>query len=101
MSRCVCVYVCNLKCQVNNFGNIFFFKICKGYCEILDLTQTDGEASANNRKAKLIFFYEWVIAGTWQGRYNEKYLACIHILYVLIGSLPMHGKVDKIRDISS
>ena len=25
------------------------------------------EASAKNRKAKLIFFYEWVITGEWEG----------------------------------
>jgi len=34
--------------------------------KIKDLTKCDGEASANNRKAKLIFFYEWVITGEWE-----------------------------------
>ncbi|XP_025105562.1 activator of 90 kDa heat shock protein ATPase homolog 1-like isoform X2 [Pomacea canaliculata] len=43
----------------------------KGFCEILELTKTEGEASANNRKAKLIFFYEWVIAGTWEGKLTD------------------------------
>jgi activator of HSP90 ATPase len=32
------------------------------------ITKCEGEASANNRKSKLIFFYEWVIAGEWEGR---------------------------------
>ncbi len=31
------------------------------------MTKCEGEASANNRKAKLIFFYEWVINGEWEG----------------------------------
>lgn len=40
-------------------------------CQIKSVTSIDGEASANNRKAKLIFFYEWVIKGEWEGRMNE------------------------------
>lgn len=40
-------------------------------CEITSVTSIDGEASANNRKAKLIFFYEWVIKGEWSGRMKE------------------------------
>lgn len=35
--------------------------------QIKDLTKLDGEATANNRKSKLIFFYEWVINGDWEG----------------------------------
>jgi len=41
--------------------------ICAGSCEITDLTKMEGEATANNRKGKLIFFYEWVLTGSWQG----------------------------------
>ena len=36
-------------------------------CEIKDVTKCEGEATANNRKAKLIFFYEWDIKGEWKG----------------------------------
>lgn len=36
-------------------------------CEIKTLSKVDGEASANNRKGKLIFFYEWNITGEWSG----------------------------------
>lgn len=36
-------------------------------CEIKELSTLEGEAVANNRKAKLIFFYEWVIKGEWKG----------------------------------
>ena len=35
--------------------------------KIKDITKCEGEATANNRKAKLIFFYEWVINGEWEG----------------------------------
>jgi len=34
---------------------------------VTDLTSCEGEATANNRKKKLIFFYEWVIKGEWRG----------------------------------
>ncbi|CAF0797497.1 unnamed protein product [Rotaria sordida] len=36
-------------------------------CEIKELKRCDGEASANNRKAKLVFLYEWHIEGKWEG----------------------------------
>jgi activator of HSP90 ATPase len=36
-------------------------------CEIKELKKCDGEASANNRKAKLVFLYEWHIEGKWEG----------------------------------
>uniref|UniRef100_A0A915KUH3 Activator of Hsp90 ATPase AHSA1-like N-terminal domain-containing protein n=1 Tax=Romanomermis culicivorax TaxID=13658 RepID=A0A915KUH3_ROMCU len=31
----------------------------KGNCRITEVSSADGEATANNRKAKLIFFFEW------------------------------------------
>ncbi|XP_064600359.1 activator of 90 kDa heat shock protein ATPase homolog 1-like [Liolophura sinensis] len=37
------------------------------FCEIKETSKLEGEASANNRKAKLIFFYEWVIKLDWSG----------------------------------
>ncbi|KAI8421478.1 hypothetical protein MSG28_009534 [Choristoneura fumiferana] len=37
-------------------------------CKITELEKLDGEASANNRKGKLIFFYEWDIKLKWEGR---------------------------------
>jgi len=42
-----------------------------GSCEIKEITSIDGEASANNRKAKLIFFYEFEIKGEWSGILND------------------------------
>lgn len=38
------------------------------FCEITELSKIEGEATANNRKAKLIFFYEWDIKLEWSGK---------------------------------
>ncbi len=43
----------------------------------------DGEASANNRKSKLIFFYEWVISGEWEGDL-ELFLFEIYFINIFI-----------------
>lgn len=32
------------------------------------MNKLDGEASINNRKGKLIFFYEWTIKLNWTGK---------------------------------
>lgn len=37
-------------------------------CKISEVEKIDGEASANNRKGKLIFFYEWNLKLKWEGR---------------------------------
>lgn len=42
------------------------------FCELKEVTSIEGEASANNRKAKLIFFYEFVIKGEWSGEVKKK-----------------------------
>lgn len=33
-----------------------------------ELTKVEGEATANNRKGKLIFFYEFEVKGKWSGQ---------------------------------
>ncbi|XP_060771743.1 activator of 90 kDa heat shock protein ATPase homolog 1a [Neoarius graeffei] len=38
-----------------------------GFCQITDISKIEGEASINNRKGKLIFFYEWTIKASWTG----------------------------------
>lgn len=40
-----------------------------GKCTITEITKCDGDAVVNNRKAKLIFFYEWVIEMKWEGNF--------------------------------
>ncbi|XP_056624671.1 activator of 90 kDa heat shock protein ATPase homolog 1b [Triplophysa dalaica] len=39
----------------------------EGMCEITEVSKAEGEASINNRKGKLIFFYEWNLMATWTG----------------------------------
>lgn len=39
----------------------------EGTCEVTEISKMDGEASINNRKGKLIFFYEWDVKLNWQG----------------------------------
>jgi hypothetical protein len=36
------------------------------------LSKIEGEASANNRKGKLIFFYEWEVTGEWKGKLQSE-----------------------------
>ncbi|KAM9338915.1 activator of 90 kDa heat shock protein ATPase homolog 1-like isoform 2-T2 [Symphorus nematophorus] len=38
-----------------------------GVCQLTDVSKVDGEASINNRKGKLIFFYEWQLRAGWLG----------------------------------
>ncbi|XP_013398700.1 activator of 90 kDa heat shock protein ATPase homolog 1 [Lingula anatina] len=42
-----------------------------GWCEIKEVTKVEGEASASNRKAKLIFFYEWEVEADWTGQLDD------------------------------
>jgi len=42
-----------------------------GSFRITELSTIEGEAVANNRKAKLIFFYEWIIKGKWVGKAKD------------------------------
>ncbi|KAG7466295.1 hypothetical protein MATL_G00163320 [Megalops atlanticus] len=39
----------------------------EGSCEVTEVSKLEGEASINNRKGKLIFFYEWSIKAKWKG----------------------------------
>ncbi|KAF6128625.1 activator of HSP90 ATPase activity 1 [Phyllostomus discolor] len=39
----------------------------EGKCEVTEVNKLDGEASINNRKGKLIFFYEWSVKLNWTG----------------------------------
>eukprot|EP00092_Neocalanus_flemingeri_P003256 GFUD01003485.1.p1 GENE.GFUD01003485.1~~GFUD01003485.1.p1 ORF type:complete len:324 (+),score=86.04 GFUD01003485.1:56-1027(+) len=41
-----------------------------GSVVIEEVDKCDGEARANNRKGKLIFFYEWEIVVKWKGHVN-------------------------------
>ncbi|XP_034436592.1 activator of 90 kDa heat shock protein ATPase homolog 1-like [Hippoglossus hippoglossus] len=39
----------------------------EGVCQLTNIDKLDGEASINNRKGKLIFFYEWQLRASWLG----------------------------------
>lgn len=43
----------------------------EGACEVTEVSKLDGEASINNRKGKLIFFYEWAIKLAWTGEWRR------------------------------
>ncbi|XP_044292081.1 activator of 90 kDa heat shock protein ATPase homolog 1 [Varanus komodoensis] len=66
----------------------------EGTCEVTEVTKLDGEASINNRKGKLIFFYEWNIKLAWTGTSNTgvKYKG-----HVEIPNLSDENDVDEIE----
>ncbi|XP_043962980.1 activator of 90 kDa heat shock protein ATPase homolog 1-like isoform X2 [Gambusia affinis] len=39
----------------------------EGVCEVTEVSRLDGEASINNRKGKLFFFYEFQLRANWLG----------------------------------
>lgn len=45
-----------------------------GSCEVTEVSKLEGEASINNRKGKLIFFYEWNLKATWTGKQKTEAL---------------------------
>ncbi|XP_037602988.1 activator of 90 kDa heat shock protein ATPase homolog 1b [Sebastes umbrosus] len=52
-----------------------------GTCEVTEVSKVEGEASINNRKGKLIFFYEWILKATWTGesKAGVKYTGTIDV----------------------
>lgn len=50
----------------------FYLNFVTVKCIITSVDKCEGEAVANNRKGKLIFFYEWNIVLKWQSSNNEK-----------------------------
>ena len=55
------------KCFTVFINCITMLTVFTDFGELTELTSIEGEATANNRKAKLIFFYEWVLKGEWSG----------------------------------
>ncbi|XP_071370554.1 activator of 90 kDa heat shock protein ATPase homolog 1-like isoform X2 [Centroberyx affinis] len=43
----------------------------EGVCRVTEVSRLEGEASINNRKGKLIFFYEWQLKASWTGTTNS------------------------------
>lgn len=44
----------------------------EGSCEVTEVSKLEGEASINNRKGKLIFFYEWTLKAAWTGKMKTR-----------------------------
>lgn len=40
----------------------------EGVCQLTEVTKLEGEASINNRKGKLFYFYEWQLRLRWLGQ---------------------------------
>ncbi|XP_068254206.1 activator of 90 kDa heat shock protein ATPase homolog 1 isoform X2 [Nyctibius grandis] len=66
----------------------------EGACEVTEVSKLDGEASINNRKGKLIFFYEWAIKLAWTGtsKTGVKYKG-----YVEIPNLSDENDVNEVE----
>ena len=47
---------------------------------ITEMTKLEGEARANNRKAKLIFFYEWDIEFKWKTKKDKVSMDILQIV---------------------
>lgn len=55
------------KDRIRKLFNDFEIKDKNIECKITEIEKVDGEATANNRKGRLIFFYEWNISLKWNG----------------------------------
>lgn len=53
------------------FNNFPIKHDSKVNCSVVQVDTVDGEATANNRKGKLIFFYEWNVVLNWEGNLDE------------------------------
>ena len=53
---------------INITLNIFVSCLNPGECKITEIEKCEGDASANNRKAKIIVFYEWDLKCKWKGK---------------------------------
>lgn len=54
--------------RIRNLFNNFVVKQGDIECIVSGVDKIEGEATANNRKGKLIFFYEWNVVLKWSGR---------------------------------
>ncbi|XP_053668794.1 activator of 90 kDa heat shock protein ATPase homolog 1 [Anopheles marshallii] len=62
-------------------------------CTITKIDKLEGEATANNRKGKLIFFYEWNIVLVWKGLFNDEEVTG----KVTIPNLSEENDVDEVE----
>ncbi|XP_058058153.1 activator of 90 kDa heat shock protein ATPase homolog 1 isoform X1 [Anopheles bellator] len=62
-------------------------------CSVTKIEKMEGEATANNRKGKLIFFYEWNIVLEWKGMCNDEEVTG----KVTIPNLSEENDVDEVE----
>lgn len=60
------------KDKLKNLLQEFVINNSSPECKVVEIEKLDGEASANNRKGKLIFFYEWNIVLKWKGLVDDE-----------------------------
>ncbi|XP_019374279.1 PREDICTED: activator of 90 kDa heat shock protein ATPase homolog 1 [Gavialis gangeticus] len=66
----------------------------EGTCEVTEVSRLEGEASINNRKGKLIFFYEWSLRLAWTG---TSAAGVTYKGYVEIPNLSDENDVDEVE----
>lgn len=79
-------------------------ELFKGFCfetdsarfEIHEVEKVEGEASANNRKGKLIFFYEWNLELKWKGALKAA-MDDIHAGKVKIPNLSEENDISEVE----
>ncbi|KAM7342410.1 activator of 90 kDa heat shock protein ATPase homolog 1 [Cochliomyia hominivorax] len=64
-------------------------------CTIETIEKCSGEATANNRKGKLIFFYEWELVLKWKGHYLNENSA--HTGRISIPNLSEENELEDIE----
>lgn len=55
-----------LKDWIVRNNNRLNFDLVVGTCKVTEISKSDGDASANNRKAKIIVFFEWELRLKWK-----------------------------------
>lgn len=61
--------------------------------KVVEIEKLDGEATANNRKGKLIFFYEWNIVLKWKGVCDDEDV----VGKVTIPNLSEENDIDEVE----
>ena len=62
-------------------------------CKITEIDKMEGEATANNRKGKLIFFYEWNIVLKWKGEVDGEDVEGL----VTVPNLSEENDIDEVE----
>lgn len=64
-------------------------------CQVDSIDKCNGEATANNRKGKLIFFYEWELVLVWSGKLKNS--KNTHKGKITIPNLSEENDIDEVE----